>query len=484
MAQTFNLIIRNATIIDGSGAERRQGDVAIADDRIARIGDLGSAQARQEVDAEGRVLAPGFIDAHTHDDRLLLSHGDMSPKVSQGVTTIVGGNCGISLAPMPRRIPDPVTPPLDLLDESGGWFRFSRFGDYLDAVRETPPATNCAMLVGHTSLRVATMDSLDRPATTREVAAMRSLVEEAMQAGAIGVSTGLAYENAFSAPTEEVIAVCAPLSEYRGLYCTHMRNEGDTIDDALHETFRIGRALNVPVVISHHKLMGKRNHGRSKETLALIREHMQDQSICLDCYPYTAASTVLTPDMVEAARRTTISWSKGLPQYAGRDFAEVVRELGGSQEEAFRRLLPAGAIYHSMDEDDVEAILAFEPTMIGSDGLPHDVKPHPRLWGTFPRVLGHYSRDQGLFSLETAVHKMTGLSAQNFGLAERGLIREGYFADLTLFDPDTVADVTSFEDSVQASAGIEFVMVNGRMVWQDGRATGERPGRVLGREAA
>ncbi len=483
MSQIYDFLIRNATIIDGSGAARYAGDVAIQGDRIARIGALDGVQARQTLDAGGRVLAPGFIDAHTHDDRVMLSHGDMAPKVSQGVTTVVGGNCGISLAPMPRRIPDPVTPPLDLLDGTGRWFRFHRFGDYLTALRDTPPATNCAMLVGHTSLRVATMDRLDWPATAREVGAMRSLVEEALDAGAIGVSTGLAYANAFAATTEEVIDVCAPLTQYQGLYCTHMRNEGDEIDAALEETFRIGRALQVPVVISHHKVMGKRNHGRSGHTLGLIRAQMADQPICLDCYPYTAASTVLIPEMVEAARRTTIAWSKSLPQYAGRDFAEVVQELGGSTQDAVERLLPAGAIYHSMDEDDVKAILAFEPTMIGSDGLPHDEKPHPRLWGTFARVLGHYSRDLGLFPLEVAVHKMTGLSAANFGLPDRGLIREGGFADLTLFDADTVADKASFEASVQPSAGIEWVMVNGQMVWQEGRASGARPGRVLTRQA-
>jgi N-acyl-D-amino-acid deacylase len=414
---------------------------------------------------------------------MLLDAPEMAPKVSQGVTTVVGGNCGISLAPMPRRIPYPVTPPLNLLDETGDWFRYRTFKGYLDTLRAQPAATNAAMLVGHTTLRVATLDALDRPASAAQIATMRDLVDEAMEAGAVGVSTGLFYEPAVAAPTEEVIEVCRPLTAHHGVYCTHMRNESDRVMESLEETFRIGRELDVRVVISHHKVLDRANHGRSVQTLDLIAQRMREQDVCLDCYPYTAGSTVLTPGRAATADRTIVSWSKSLPQYAGRDLADIARDLGVSQEQACLRLAPAGGIYFKMDEGDVQRILRFGPSMIGSDGLPHDASPHPRLWGTFPRVLGHYGRTLGLFSLETAVHKMTGLSATNFGLRDRGVLREGAHADLTLFDADVVGEGNSYGDPARPARGIDAVIVNGAFVWRDGRSTGARPGRVLTRDA-
>jgi len=484
MPDHYDLLIRHASIVDGTGDARYAGDIGIRGDRIARIGDLAAARGTQEIDLAGRIAAPGFIDAHTHDDRLLLSSPDMAPKVSQGVTTVIGGNCGVSLAPMPRAIPDPVTPPLNLLDDSGAWFRFRRFTDYLDALRAQPAATNCAMLVGHTTLRVTTMDDLSRPASAPQIDAMQRLVDEALHAGAIGVSTGLFYEPAIGAPTEEVIEVCRPLTAARGVYCTHMRDEADRVVDALEETFRIGRELQVPVVISHHKVLEPANFGRSKETLVLITRRMAEQPVCLDCYPYTAGSTVLSASRTVGASRVIVSWSKALPQYAGQDLDAIARQLGVSQDEAVRRLSPAGAIYFKMDEDDVQRILRFPPTMIGSDGLPHDASPHPRLWGTFPRVLGHYGRLLGLFPLEMAVHKMTGLTAQNFGLRDRGVLKEGAHADLALFDADTIDAAATYAAPVAPARGIEAVIVNGAVVWRDGHPTGARPGRVLAREPA
>ena len=482
MQETFDLLIRNATIVDGTGAPRFAGDIGIRADRIARIGDLSAMRGEREIDLGGRIAAPGFIDAHTHDDRAMLSDPDMAPKVSQGVTTVIGGNCGVSLAPMPRPIPNPVTPPLNLLDGKGEWFRFPTFAAYLAALRAQPAATNCAMLVGHTTLRVATMDDLTRPADKAQIAAMRELVTEALDAGAIGVSTGLFYEPAIAAPTEEVIETCQPLKKFNGLYCTHMRNEGDGVMDSLEETFRIGREVGVPVVISHHKVVGENNHGRSEETLKFIRENMGRQPICLDCYPYTAGSTVLSVDRAAGSSRVIVTWSQALPQYAGQDLADIARQMGVSQEEAVARLLPAGAIYFRMDEADVQRILKFDETMIGSDGLPHDASPHPRLWGTFPRVLGHYGRLLGLFPLETAVYKMTGLTARNFGLKDRGVLREGAYADLTLFDANEVDEAATYAEPIAKSRGIDTVIVNGAIVWRDGQSTGAHPGRVLTRE--
>ena len=474
------LVIRNATVIDGSGAPRYTADIALDAGVITAIGrDL--PRGYDEIDASGLIAAPGFIDAHTHDDRLMLSAPDMAPKVSQGVTTVVAGNCGISLAPAPHGMPKPVTPPLDLLDDEGSWFRFPTFASYVEALEASPAATNCALLVGHSALRVQTVSDLNRAATAAEEAEMRRLAEDALAAGAIGISTGLWYEPASAATTEEVIEVCRPLTARGALYCTHMRDEADDVTASLEETFRIGRELNVRVIISHHKVAGVRNHGRSTETLALIDRCMQQQSIGLDCYLYCASSTILSYDRTLGASKTLVSWSRPHPEFAGMDLEVIAARMGLPVREAVAALLPAGAIYFAMDEADVRRILSFPDTMVGSDGLPHDAAPHPRLWGTFPRVLGHYARDVGLFSLETAVHKMTGLTARTFGLEDRGLIKQGMAADITLFDANTVGDAATFEKPIEAASGIETVIVNGEIGWRDGHSTDVRAGRVLAR---
>ena len=477
----MDLIIRNGTLIDGTRAPRRTADVAVSNGRIASVGSLKDLKGKVEIDAAGKIVAPGFIDAHTHDDRLMLSAPDMAPKVSQGVTTVVAGNCGVSLAPAPNGMPKPVTPPLDLMDAEGTWFRFKSFKAYVQALKDAPPATNCALLVGHSMLRVQTMKDLERPASQGEVSRMRELVEEALAAGAIGGSTGLYYEPAIASSTEEVIEVFRPLSKRNGLYCTHMRDEADKVMDSLEETFRIGRELGVQVVISHHKVAGKPNHGRSAETLPLIERAMQSQRIGLDCYPYCASSTILTYGRSLGASKTLVTWSVPHPEFQGMDLEEVSERMGLSKEKAVEKLLPAGAIYFAMDEADVQRILAFEHTMVGSDGLPHDAAPHPRLWGTFPRVLGHYARGLHLFPLETAVYKMTGLTAKTFGLADRGVLKEGFAADVVIFGENEVEEGATFQKPIQAAKGIDTVIVNGEAVWRGGKPTGARPGRVLAR---
>ena len=452
-------------------------------DRVVKLGRLDGATADAEFDASGKVAAPGFIDAHTHDDRLMLSAPEMSPKISQGVTTVVAGNCGISLAPMPAGRRAHAVPPLDLLDEGGSWFRFPTFRAYVEELQSKPAATNCALLVGHSSLRVAEMDDVRRTANPAETGRMRERVREALSAGAIGVSTGLYYEPASAASSEEIIEVCRPLKEFGGIYCTHMRDEADRVIDSLEESFRVGREVGVPVVISHHKVVGLPNRGRSPETLALISERMQAQQICLDCYPYSASSTILSFGRTKVASKVLVTWSRPHPEFSGMDLEEVAKRMALPVEAAVERLLPAGAIYFAMDEADVQRILAYEHTMVGSDGLPHDTAPHPRLWGSFPRVLGHYARGLGLFPLETAVYKMTGLSAKNFGLRDRGVLREGAFADITLFDAGTVDESATFARPIQAAKGIDLVIVNGQVAWRDGKPGGARSGRVLRRSA-
>lgn len=479
--KALDLILAGGTVVDGTNTEPYVADVGIRGDRIVAIGDLSGLAALRREDISGHIVAPGFIDSHTHDDNALLRTPDMSAKISQGVTTVITGNCGISLAPLRHSSPPS---PLDLLD-AGGSYTFGTFAEYLDAVRETPPALNCACMVGHSTLRAAVISDLDRPATADEIAAMQGMALDAMQAGAVGISTGTFYPPAAGAPTEEIIEVCRPLTQFKGIYATHMRDEGDQIVAALEETFQIGRALDVPVVISHHKLMGKQNFGRSTETLAIIGEAMKSQEISLDAYPYVAGSTMLKKDRALLSSRTIITWCKPYPQYTGWDLDDVARALGKGRWDAVDELMPAGAIYFMMDEDDVQRIMAFPETMIGSDGLPHDTHPHPRLWGTFPRVLGHYSRDLGLFPVQTAVWKMTGLTARRFGLPQRGVIEENAFADLVVFDPLTVSDAATFENPMARSEGIHHVYVNGQKVWDANQAfTGNFPGRVLNRVPA
>ena len=473
----YDLIVRNATIIDGTRAPRFHGEIGVRGDQIVKIGALDKATADSEIDATGMIAAPGFIDAHTHDDCMLLSNPDMAPKVSQGVTTVVTGNCGISLAHSPAN--GASTPPLDLLDGSGDWFKFPSFRAYREELAAKPAAINATCLVGHTTFRVATMDRLDRAATPAEMAKMRAMAQESLASGAIGVSTGTAYPPAACAPTEEIIEICRPLTEFNGLYVTHMRNEDDQVTESIEETCLIGRTLAVPVVISHHKTVGTKNHGRSVETLKQIAALMQKQPMGLDCYPYIASSTVLRYDRLEQSSRIIITWSKPHPEFSGVDLDEVARRLKMTQAEAVEKIKPAGAIYFMLDEKDVQRILAFDETMIGSDGLPHDTKPHPRLWGTFPRVLGHYSRELKLFPLETAVYKMTGLTAGKFGLKGRGVLQAGAHADITIFNADTVIDAADFQHSTLPARGIGTVMVQGAIVWRDGKPSGTRPGRVL-----
>ena len=477
-AENFDVVIRDGQLIDGTGGPARALDVAISGERIAAIAapaDSGHWWGKLEIDASDRVLAPGFIDVHTHDDNAVLRDPAMAAKISQGVTTVVVGNCGISLAPITDIDPPP---PLNLL---GGreYFQFATMAAYLAAVTDTRPSVNVAALVGHSTLRAGAMDDLKRGATGDEIAAMREKLAASLDAGAIGLSTGLYYKTAAAADMEEVIALAEILSDRGGIYTTHMRDEANHIIDSLTETQTTAQRANVPVVVSHHKCSQPANWGRSPETLAFIEEARKTTTMGQDAYPYAAGSTVLDPDWVHDRIRIMITKSEPHPEASGRDIADIAKDWGCSLKEAAVKLSPAGAIYFQMDEADVQRILAYPPTMIGSDGLPHDEHPHPRLWGTFPRVLGHYSRDEGLFDLETAVHKMTGLSAQTFGLKDRGVVREGAFADLVVFNPATVKDLATFEKPLQQSAGIDYVLVNGTMSLMLGNLCPDRAGQVV-----
>ncbi len=479
-------LIRNVRVLDGSGNEPQladvaQGavlDVALEGGRICAIGQLSRYEADQITEGEGRVLSPGFIDVHTHDDTHVIRTPQMMPKLSQGVTTVIVGNCGISASPV--KFAGEPPDPMNLLGEADA-FRYPNFADYVAAVNAARPSVNVAALVGHTALRINHMDRLDRAATGDEIHAMRMQLADALEHGALGLSSGLAYLSAYSAPPEEVFSLAEPLAAAGAVYATHMRTEAEQILAAMQEAFATGRHGHVPVIISHLKCAGIANWGRSGEILDLLDKARAEQPVNCDCYPYAASSSTLDLRQVKDGVRIMITWSKPHPEVAGQTLEQIALAWGVEQVAAAERLQPAGAIYHNMSEEDVRRILQHPATMIGSDGLPNDPRPHPRLWGTFPRVLGHYCREEGLFPLAQAVHKMTGLPAQRFGLTGRGSIAKGAHADLVLFDPETVRDTATFTDPARHAEGISSVWVNGVLSYQNGEATGVRGGRFVPR---
>jgi N-acyl-D-amino-acid deacylase len=476
---TAHYLLHGGTVVDGTGAPGYRADVRVEDDRIAEIGPDLAARNAQRIDVSDRVVAPGFIDTHTHDDQYVLSSPQALPKVSQGVTTVVVGNCGISLAPL---VHPNVPPPLNLLGGPGKHV-FPTMHAYARAVDAARPAVNVAALVGHSALRVATMKDPYREASPAEQAAMVDLAREAMDAGATGLSTGLFYPTNAGADVAEVTMLARVVAEAGGVYATHIRDEGRNVIPSLDEAFTAARDAGLPVVISHHKCAGPENWGRSAETLAHIDAARRNHPIGLDAYPYAAGSTILRRDMVDGVIEIMVTWSTPHPEMSGRTLGDIAAEWGCTQLEACARLEPGGAIYFHMREDDVQRVLKYPGTMIGSDGLPHDQHPHPRLWGTFPRVLGHYAREVGLFPMEEAVHRMTGLPAQRFNLHDRGEIAVGKHADLVVFDPQTIIDRATYAEPTLPAEGIDYVLVAGALTCSPGGATGNRAGLFLRRSS-
>ena len=452
-------IIFGAQVFDGLGHEPRQLDVAIKGEQIIALGELSDTPAHERVDGRGLCLAPGFIDVHTHDDLEVLRNPCMAAKITQGVTTVITGNCGISAAPaiLSAEAPDPM----NLLGQQHE-FKFTSVADYIAAFKRQPANVNVAALVGHTTLRNNVMSDLLRTANKQEISAMQDQLEQALAQGALGLSSGLAYANANHACSEEIHAFGPLLKQYGAIYTTHLRTEFDAVLEAMDEAFLMEQYFGIKVIISHLKCAGKNNWGRSPELLARFTQLGKQSRCSCDAYPYAASSSTLDLKQVTEDFEIFITWSTPYPDMAGRTLQNIAQHWGLSLHDAARKLQPAGAVYHGLHELDVQNILRFERTMIGSDGLPCDPHPHPRLWGSFPRVLGHYSRQQGLFSLASAIHKMTGLSAGNFGLTGRGVIQRGYFADLVLFDPDTICDQATFSQPNQRSTGIHRVWTNGQ----------------------
>lgn len=476
----MSYLFKNATIIDGSeNAIPYISDLLVEGDIITDIGlNLESSDALT-IDCAGLILSPGFIDVHTHDDLIVIKKPDYIEKTSQGVTTVIVGNCGISAACMINKY-DELPEPLNLLGPKEE-FIYPDFPSYRQAIETIVPSVNVGSLIGHTTLRNNFADSLDEPAATENIQQMSEMFNEAIHQGAMGLSTGLAYANAYNSSTDELYAIADLLnqSDYKGIYTTHMRDEFDGIIDAMEEAFDIGAHAEAPVEISHHKCAGVANWGRSVETLALIEEYQQTQDINCDVYPYNASSSNLDMKQVSPDYDILITWSTPHPEMENKLLADIADIWGVDIYEAAEELMPAGAIYFLMDESDVRRIMQHPSSMFGSDGLPRDPNPHPRLWGTFPKVLGYYCRDEKIFSLTTAIYKMTGMPAKRFSLAGRGILKVGNFADLVLFDANTINDIATYEDPMQQAEGIKSVFVNGMLTYDDMLMTGSRAGRFL-----
>ena len=487
----YDVYIKNGEVIDGTGAPKFKSDIVIDNGKIIGVfppenGDirdpsenhfLSNFKAKYTLDAENKIISPGFIDVHTHDDDNVFLDPSMSSKISQGVTTCIAGNCGISLAPFSYK--GDVPAPIALLGKSDV-FRFPRVKDYKTEFEDKPSTVNVALLTGHSMLRVEAMNGeFERPASKHEINKMIDCLKTALEDGSIGLSTGLAYPAANDAPTSEIIELAKILPEFDGVFTTHMRNEAVDVIKSVNETIKISSSTKVRTVISHHKCAGRENWGKSKTTLKLIEEAKKNNFLDLDCYPYTASSTMLLKSFVKRADKVLVTWSDNYPDISGEDLNDLSVKFGLSIDKTIDKLYPAGAIYFQMDDEDLNRILMFPGSMIGSDGIPGDRHPHPRLWGTFPRVLGKYSREMKLFPLEEAVYKMTGKSAEVFGLESRGTIDVGNYADLVIFNPDTIIDKASYKSPKLHSEGIESVFVNGKVVWENDGATNNRPGMFL-----
>jgi len=527
-AAMFDLLIRGGEVIDGTGSPAFRADVGVRDGRIAEVGDLAGERAGTVVEAEGRVVAPGFIDIHTHSDFNLPVNPMAAGKTEQGVTTEVTGNCGFSPAPMVPGREQLFRENVSFVD-SGLDFAWHSFAEFLE--RLPPLGLNMAPLVGHTTVRCGAMGVEDRPPTATELEHMRALVAEAMVAGAFGFSTGLIYPPACYADTDELVELARVAAAHEGGYFVHMRDEADGVLDSLAENVAVGERSGAHVQISHLKVGGAHNFGRAPELLAFL-DNARARGVKLHCdqYPYNAGSTglkvILPPwtyvggseTLVERLRdaptrariRSEVlrdmarhfmrmsSWDQVMiaesptrPEAAGLNLEELGRREGQEPVDAMMDLLIADraktlAVYFLMDEGDVRRIMAHGQVAIGSDGIYfgrpghlREGRPHPRYFGTFPRVVGRYARDEGVLSLPEAVRKMTSLCADIMGLRDRGRVQTGLAADLVVFDPASILDRADYLDPFQPPQGIDTVIVNGTRVVRNGRATGDTPGRVL-----
>ncbi|HEY5404777.1 MAG TPA: D-aminoacylase [Pyrinomonadaceae bacterium] len=500
VSPSYDLVITNARVIDGSGNPWFRADIGVKDGRIVRIGRIGAIQGRQAIDAKGQILAPGFIDVHTHVESIY-SLPAAENFIRMGVTSLVTGNCGSSTTDV---------------------------GEFLGRIQAKPIAVNLATLIAHGSVRRRVVGLDDRAPTAEEQKQMEALVEKGMQEGAVGLSTGLIYTPGTFAKTDEIIGLARVAARYGGLYATHMRNEGEKVADAIRESIKIGEQAGLPVEISHFKISSKKLWGQSPMTLGLVRDaRARGLTVTVDQYAYTASSTSLesrlpswlraggleeakkrladnatrekvVSDMKDSLKRSgfkdfdyaVVASYDPDKSFNGKSIAEITKlekkksDVSSQIDQMIEMYLAGGAgmVYHGMSEDDVKRIMQEPFTMIASDsGVRQNDEsvPHPRGYGNNVRVLGHYVRELKLLSLEDAVRKMTSLPAQTFGFRDRGLIREGFAADIVIFDENTIVDRATYDQPHQFPVGISFVIVNGEVVLKDNALTAARPGTAL-----
>lgn len=500
-SQQADIIIRNGKLLDGTGNSWRYADVAISSNKIISIGKLTGWKATKEINATGLYLAPGFIDVHTHIEDDEIKNPDAGNFIYDGVTSVVTGNCGLSKADL---------------------------GTYFNMIDSLKLSINVAALIGHNDVRKTVMGSTSRKPTEEELQKMEAIVEKAMKDGAVGMSTGLIYIPGTYSETSEIVRLAKVVSRYGGVYASHMRNEGDSVIPAIDEALYIGREANIPVEISHFKLSGQQNWGRSNETIAkIIAARQEGLDVTIDQYPYTASSTSLStilPDWIledgydsirarlnitELRKKATNDILKNLSKRKLQHFGYAVvayykndTTLNGKSieqinllkrrkhtkedevETIFDMMVKGGAsmVFHGMSEDDVKAIMQYPFNMFASDASIRIWKqgnPHPRGYGTNARVLGKYVREEKVISLEEAIRRMTSLPAQKFQLNDRGFIKEGYAADIVIFNADEIKDQSTFDDPHQYSTGIKYVFVNGKITLEEGVQNGVREGIVL-----
>jgi N-acyl-D-amino-acid deacylase len=517
---TFDLIIKNTKIIDGSGNPWYKADLGISGERIAKIGRI--EDSRHIIDAAGFVAAPGFIDTHSHSDLNLIAEPEAMQKTMQGITTEVVGQDGLGEAPITE-------------DTLGDWRRYlaglngdpeiewswREFGEYLDALEKSETSTNVASLVGHGNLRLLSMGMENRAPTQTELATMKRLLEESMAAGGFGLSTGLIYPPCVYADTTELTELCTVAARNGGIFVVHMRSEGSGLFDSINEVAKIGREAGIPVHVSHFKVSGPDNWGKAGEAISLVEVHRRNGiDFTVDQYPYIAGSTFLSSllpisaheggaermlarlqDPPERAQiRELITESRGLDwgwqnilvtsvnteknkPHEGLNLSEIAERRGEDPVEALFNVImeeenAVTMVSFNMSDEDVRTIMKSPFQMVCTDGIISRGKPHPRLYGTFPRVLGRYVKE-GVISLEDAIRKMTSLPAQTLGIRDRGLLKPGMYADITVFDPEKIIDKGTYQNPHQFPEGIEYVIVNGTITIKNGIHTGKRAGKVI-----
>jgi N-acyl-D-amino-acid deacylase len=522
-AQKFDILLYNGLLLDGSGTEPQRLDVGILGEYIAAVGDLSSNERNLGIDCTGLHIAPGFVDIHTHSDISITYDAGQGSALGMGVTTQVVGNCGLSMG---------LVQNTDVFDMERRWLaphgariRWNSLQEHLHSIESTGIATNYLTLIGHGSLRKRVMGLEMRSPTNDELLGMQREIRQAMEAGAWGISTGLEYPPSAFANVEELIALCKIVGAYGGFYATHLRNEGDTLIEAVQEALAVAEGAGVPLQLSHHKAEGEANWGKVRTTLQRIDEARErGLDVQQDQYPYPAFMTALAVQtlpgwanagsIADVAKRLSDptlrarvreevenrpqNWDRiqiGIcrqnPSLEGHTIAELAERAGKHPLDYVLDLLSQAedfiaAINFAIGEEDIAYVLKHPYTSIGSDGVgthpqtaTRHEKIHPRTYGTFPRVLSHYVRELGVLSEATAIHKMTTLPATRLGLKKRGAIREGYYADITIYSPETISDAATFETPHQYAVGVHTVLVNGRVAWQNGQPTQERAGQVL-----